>query len=160
MFARQAGSKLAEEFIIKYDEGVEGINGLPPEDADVPTFDLNPSMVPSRAASLPCSPSEGAEGATLGKVLNFGPATPLDGPVIPSPSIPTYPSSLPDTPEASHLVSTSPTSSVSPQTPPDVHGSGFGPNVVSAKLSPLGVPVIRSFLTATAPATDRDPSTI
>jgi hypothetical protein len=33
-------------------------------------------------------------------------------------SIPTYPSSPPDTPEASHLVSTSPASSVSPPTPP------------------------------------------
>jgi hypothetical protein len=62
------------------------------------------------------------------------------------------PSSPPDTPEASHSVLTSPTSSVSPQIPPDAHGSGFGPNVVSAKSSPLGVPAIRSFLTATAPA--------
>ncbi|KAI0282721.1 hypothetical protein BC826DRAFT_1132822, partial [Russula brevipes] len=50
---------------------------------------------------------------------------------------PRIPILAPDTPEASHSVSTSPTSSVSPQTPPDVHGSGFGPNVVSAKLSPL-----------------------
>ena len=41
---------------------------------------------------------------------------------IPSPSIPAYPTSPPDTPEASHSASTSPASSVSPQTPPDAHG--------------------------------------
>jgi hypothetical protein len=33
----------------------------------------------------------------------------------------------------------------------------FGPKLVSPKSSPLGVPVIRSFLTAPTPATDRDP---
>src|ERR1700730_8035019 len=50
-----AGSKLlAEEFGIEYDEGAEGIDGLPPEDADVPTFavsvDLDLSMVPDGAS--------------------------------------------------------------------------------------------------------------
>lgn len=44
-----------------------------------------------------------------------------------------HPSSLPDTPEASHSASTSPASSVSPQTPPVVHGPGLlkaaSPNV-------------------------------
>jgi hypothetical protein len=45
-----AGSKLlAEEFGIEYDEGAEGIDGLPPEDTDVPKFavngDLDPSMI-------------------------------------------------------------------------------------------------------------------
>ena len=45
-------------------------------------------------------------------------------PVIPSPPI-TYPSYPPDTPEASHLASTSLASSVSPQTPPDAHGRGL-----------------------------------
>jgi hypothetical protein len=44
-----ASSKLlAEEFGIEYDEGAEGIDGLPPEDDSVPTFavsnDLDPSM--------------------------------------------------------------------------------------------------------------------
>jgi len=66
---------------------------------------------------------------------------PKDAPVIPSPSIPTYPSSPPDTPEVSHSASTSPASSVSPQTPPDAHGTGFV-KVVSADSSPVGAPVI------------------
>ena len=44
-----AGSKLlAEEFGIEYDEGAEGIDGLPPEDDTVPTFavpnDLDPIL--------------------------------------------------------------------------------------------------------------------
>jgi len=47
------------------------IDGIPPEDADIPTFavsvDLDPSMVPDRAASWVCIPSEGAEGAAPGK---------------------------------------------------------------------------------------------
>jgi hypothetical protein len=47
----------------------------------------------------------------------------------------------PDTPEASHSASTSPASSVSPQTPPDAHGPGFI-KVVSAYSSPLEAPVI------------------
>jgi hypothetical protein len=54
---------LAEEFGIEYDEGVEGIDGLPPEDADVPTFavseDLDPSMVPDRATSMGVQPKQG-----------------------------------------------------------------------------------------------------
>src|SRR6266851_1206876 len=56
-----ASSKLlAEEFGIEYDEGAEGIDGLPPEDAVVPTFavngDLDPSMV-SDAASGTTTPA-------------------------------------------------------------------------------------------------------
>ena len=43
-----------------------------------------------------------------------------DEPVIPGPSVRAYPSSPPDTPEASHSASTSPVS-VSPQTLPDAH---------------------------------------
>jgi hypothetical protein len=61
-----------------------------------------------------------------------------DAPVIPSPSIRTSP---PDTPEASHSTSTSPASSVPPQTPPDAHGQGFA-KVVSADSSLVGAPVI------------------
>jgi len=50
-----AGSKLlAEEFGIEYDEGAEGIDGLPPEDTGVPAFavtsDLDPSMTPDIAS--------------------------------------------------------------------------------------------------------------
>ncbi len=51
------GSRLlAEEFGIEYDDGAEGIDGLPPEDVNgVPTFavsgDLDPSMVPDGVAS-------------------------------------------------------------------------------------------------------------
>ncbi|KAH9976080.1 hypothetical protein BJV74DRAFT_781880 [Russula compacta] len=49
------GSKLlAEEFGIEYDEGAEGVDGLPPEDASGPTFeisgDLDPSMTPDVAS--------------------------------------------------------------------------------------------------------------
>lgn len=67
---------------------------------------------------------------------------PKDAPVIPSPSIRTYHSSPPDTPEASpHSASTSPASSVSPQTPPDAHGQGFV-KVVSVDSSPVEPPVI------------------
>jgi len=56
-----ASSKLlAEEFGIEYDEGAEGIDGLPPEDAVVPTFavngDLDPSVV-SDAASGTTTPA-------------------------------------------------------------------------------------------------------
>lgn len=52
-----AGSKLlAEEFGIEYDEGAEGIDGLPPEDTDVPTFavngDLDPSMISDVASGV------------------------------------------------------------------------------------------------------------
>jgi hypothetical protein len=65
---------------------------------------------------------------------------PKDAPVIPSPAI-TYPSSPPDTPEASHSASTSPASSVSPQTPSDTHGPGFV-KVASAESSPVEAPVI------------------
>lgn len=65
---------------------------------------------------------------------------PKDAPVIPSPPI-TYPSSPPDTPEASHSASTSPASSVSPQTPPDAHGPGLV-KVASAESSPVEAPVI------------------
>jgi hypothetical protein len=69
-------------------------------------------------------------------------ALPKDMPVIPSPSVRTYPSSSLNTPEASpHSVSTSPASSVSPQMPPNVHGPGFV-KVVSADLSLLEARVI------------------
>jgi hypothetical protein len=74
----------------------------------------------------------------------FAPRVPLpkDAPVIPSPSVPPYHSSPPDTLEASpHLASTSPMSSVLLQMPPDVHGSGFI-KVVSADSSPVEPPVI------------------
>jgi len=50
---------------------------------------------------------------------------PKDAPVIRSRTIVTHSSSPPDTPEVSCLASTSPTSSVSPQTPPNAHGSGL-----------------------------------
>src|SRR5258708_23544080 len=53
----------------------------------------------------------------------------------------TYPSSPPCIPEASHSASTSPASSVSPQTLPDAHGPAFC-KVISADSSPIGAPVI------------------
>jgi hypothetical protein len=61
------------------------------------------------------------------------------------------PSSI--TPEASHSVSTSPASSVSPQTPPDAH-EDLAQRLSRRSRAPWGV---RSFLTATALATNRDP---
>ena len=62
-----AGSKLlAEEFGIEYDDGAEGIDGLPPHEHEhehehsVPTFgvpsDLDPSMAPDSAASGSSTP--------------------------------------------------------------------------------------------------------
>ena len=49
-----AGSKLlAEEFGIEYDEGAEGIDGLPPEDTDVPTFAVNGDLDPSMISDVP-----------------------------------------------------------------------------------------------------------
>jgi hypothetical protein len=57
------GSRLlAEEFGLEYDEGAEGIDGLPPEDVNgVPTFaisgDLDPSMVPDRTPSGSTTPA-------------------------------------------------------------------------------------------------------
>jgi len=63
-----------------------------------------------------------------------------DAPVIPSPPIRTCPSP-PRYPEASHSASTSPASSVSPQTPPDAHGPAFV-KVVSIDLSQVEAPVI------------------
>jgi hypothetical protein len=56
------GSRLlAEEFGIEYDEGAEGIDGLPPEDANgMPTFavsgDLDPSVDPDGVASVSTTP--------------------------------------------------------------------------------------------------------
>ncbi|KAI0282484.1 hypothetical protein BGY98DRAFT_954300 [Russula aff. rugulosa BPL654] len=81
--------------------------------------------------------------STGSSIPAFASRVPLskDAPVIPSPSIRTYPSSPPDTPEASHSASTSPASSVSPQTPPDAHGAGFV-KLVSADSSPVEAPVI------------------
>lgn len=58
-----AGSRLlAEEFGIEYDEGAEGIDGLPPEDVNgVPTFavsgDLDPSTDPDAVASDSTTPA-------------------------------------------------------------------------------------------------------
>lgn len=57
------GSRLlAEEFGIEYDEGAEGIDGLPPEDVNgVPTFavsgDLDPSVDPNGVASGSTTPA-------------------------------------------------------------------------------------------------------
>ncbi|KAI0285233.1 hypothetical protein BC826DRAFT_918884 [Russula brevipes] len=105
-----------------------------------------PAMVLPQPAPAPFThqSASNVNSNTGSSIPAFAPraSLPKDGPVIPSPSIPAYPSSPPDTPEASHSVSTSPASSVSPQTPPDAHGSGFGPKVVSAESSPLGGPVI------------------
>ncbi|KAI9458703.1 hypothetical protein F5148DRAFT_1287336 [Russula earlei] len=48
------GSKLlAEEFGIEYDEGAEGIDGLPPDDVGVPTFAVNGDLDPSMALDAP-----------------------------------------------------------------------------------------------------------
>jgi hypothetical protein len=60
---------------------------------------------------------------------------------IPSPTIRHTLPHPPRTPEASHSASTSPASSVSPQTPPDAHGPAFC-KVISADSSPIGAPVI------------------
>ena len=72
--------------------------------------------------------------------IQFASRVPLskDAPVIPSPSIRTYPSSSSNT---SHSASTSSMSSVSPQMPPDAHGQGFV-KFVSADSSPVDAPVI------------------
>src|SRR5229473_4930030 len=66
---------------------------------------------------------------------------PKNNPIIPSPTIRTCPSSPPGTPKASHSASTSPTSLVLPQTPPNVHSPAFC-KVVLADSSPIGAPVI------------------
>jgi hypothetical protein len=81
--------------------------------------------------------------STGSSIPAFASRVPLskDAPVILSPSIRTYPSSPPNTPEASHSASTSPASSVLPQTPPDAHGVGFV-KLVSADSSPVEAPVI------------------
>lgn len=101
-----------------------------------------PPMVLPAPAPAPFA-HQTANGGTSG-IPSFTPRVampPKEAPVIPSPSIPTYPSSPPDTPETSHSVSTSPASSVSPQTPPDAHGPGFV-KVASADSSPVEAPVI------------------
>ena len=57
-----ASSKLlAEEFGIEYDDGAEGIDGMPPDDHSMPTFavsngDLDPSMTLGSAASGSSTP--------------------------------------------------------------------------------------------------------
>ncbi|KAN0124364.1 hypothetical protein V8E52_002013 [Russula decolorans] len=63
--------------------------------------------------------------------LHFASHDPLskDAPVIPSPSIRNIPLTLSNNLEASHSASTSPTSSVSPQTPPDAHEPSIDPNI-------------------------------
>ncbi|KAH9961122.1 hypothetical protein BC827DRAFT_1260608 [Russula dissimulans] len=103
-----------------------------------------PAVVLPQPAPAPFTHQSSSVNSSTGSLIpSFAPRAPLpkDVPVIPSPSIPTYPSSPPDTPEASHSVSTSPASSVSPQTPLDVHGQGFV-KVVSADSSPVEAPVI------------------
>jgi len=105
-----------------------------------------PPMVLPQPAPAPFThqSSSNVNSSSGSAISAFTPRVPLpkDAPVIPSPSIPnpTYPSP-PDTPEASHSASTSPASSVSPQTPPDAHGPGFV-KVVSADSSPVEAPVI------------------
>ncbi|KAF8496733.1 hypothetical protein F5888DRAFT_361422 [Russula emetica] len=105
-----------------------------------------PPMVLTQPAPAPFShqsTGNNINSSTGSSIPAFTSRVPLskDAPVIPSPSIPAYPSSPPDTPEVSHSASTSPASSVSPQTPPDAHGPGFA-KVVSADSSPVGAPVI------------------
>jgi hypothetical protein len=105
-----------------------------------------PPMVLPQPAPAPFShqsTGNNINSSTGGSIPAFASRVPLskDAPVIPSPSIRTYPSSPPDTPEASHSASTSPASSVSPQTPPDAHGQGFV-KFVSADSSPVEAPVI------------------
>jgi hypothetical protein len=104
-----------------------------------------PQMVLPQPAPAPFShQSTGTNITSTGSSIPaFSSRGPLskDAPVIPSPAIRTYPSSPPDTPEASHSASTSPASSVSPQTPPDAHGQGFV-KLVSADSSPVEAPVI------------------
>jgi hypothetical protein len=84
--------------------------------------------------------------STGSSIPAFASRVPLskDAPVIPSSSIRTYPSSPPDTPEASHSASTSPASSVSPQMPSDAHGAGFVKlvSIVSADSNLVEAPVI------------------
>jgi len=105
-----------------------------------------PLMVLPQPAPAPFShqsTGNNINSSTGSSIPAFASCVPLskDAPVIPSPSMRTYPSSPPDTPEASHSASTSPAPSVSPQTPPDAHGQGFA-KVVSADSSPVGAPVI------------------
>jgi hypothetical protein len=99
-----------------------------------------PAVVLPQPAPAPFTHQSASNSSSI---PSFTPRVPMpkDAPVVPSPSIPTYPSSPPDTPEASHSVSTSPASSVSPQTPLDAHGQGFV-KVVSADSSPIEPPVI------------------
>ncbi|KAH8986133.1 hypothetical protein EDB92DRAFT_1802142 [Lactarius akahatsu] len=53
-----AGSKLlAEEFGIEYDEGAEGIDGMPPHDSSVPSFAVSSDMDPSMALELDAAAS-------------------------------------------------------------------------------------------------------
>jgi hypothetical protein len=77
--------------------------------------------------------------STSSSIPAFAPRDPLPkGALIPSPSIRTYPSLPLDTSEASpHSAPTSPVSSVSLQTLPDAHGTGFV-KVVSADSSSAG----------------------
>jgi len=106
-----------------------------------------PPMVLPQPAPAPFShqsTGNNINSSTGSSIPAFASRVPLskDAPVIPSPAIRTYPSSPLDTPEASHSASTSPASSVSPQTPPDAHGPGFGVKVMSADSSPVEPPVI------------------
>ncbi|KAH8997768.1 hypothetical protein EDB86DRAFT_860094 [Lactarius hatsudake] len=53
-----AGSKLlAEEFGIEYDEGAEGIDGMPPHDSSVPSFAVSSDLDPSMALELDAAAS-------------------------------------------------------------------------------------------------------
>ena len=110
-----------------------------------------PPMVLPQPAPAPFShqgTGNNINSSTGSSIPAFASRVPLskDAPVIPSPAIRTYPSSPPDTPEASHSASTSPASSVSPQTPPDARGPGFTVKVMSADSSPVEPPVIPHFV--------------
>jgi len=102
-----------------------------------------PAVVLPQSAPAPFTHPNASNSSSSSSIPSFTTrvSVPKDAPpVVPSPAI-AYPSSPPDTPEASHSVSTSPASSVSPQTPPDAHGPGFI-KVVSAEASPVEAPVI------------------
>jgi hypothetical protein len=100
-----------------------------------------PPMVLPQPAPAPFShqgTGNNINSSTGSSIPAFASRVPLskDAPVIPSPAIRTYPSSPPDTPEASHSASTSPASSVSPQTPPDARGPGFAVKVYVGRFEP------------------------
>ena len=95
---------------------------------DTPEASHSASTSPASSVSLQTPPDVHGRGlveiTTIPSFTTHITLPSKDAPVIPSPPI-TYPSSPPDTPEASHLASTSLASLVSPQTPPDTHGCGL-----------------------------------